>query len=185
MAYIATIDDKDAEGDLAAMYAEMKQKRGRVSNVLAIQSLHPPAMQDHLELYMTLMFGKGGLSRLQRELIAVVVSAANGCAYCVAHHQDALAKYAKDDAWVAAIANDWREATLAPEQEALCVYAEGLTLSPASGRKDAVAALRAAGFDDAQILLATEITAYFNFVNRMVHGLGVDLETDHQSDFTY
>ncbi len=185
MPFITTIDEDQAEGELWSMYDELQKQRGRVSNVMRIQSLHPKAMRDHLQLYMTIMYGKGPLKRLERELIGVVVSVANGCKYCTVHHADALQKYAKDDAWVQQVQDDWRQAQMTPQQEALCTYAEGLTRSPADGRKDAVEALRAAGFDDEAILLATEITAYFNFVNRMVHGLGVELEDDPHQDFQY
>jgi uncharacterized peroxidase-related enzyme len=53
----------------------------------------PEAMNQHLDLYMTLLFGKSGLSRAERELIAVVVSAANECGYCISHHAVALKNY--------------------------------------------------------------------------------------------
>lgn len=183
--YIRTISEDEAEGPLFDMYDELQKQRGRVSNVMRIQSLHPKAMRRHLDLYMEIMYGKGPLKRLERELIAVVVSVANGCEYCQVHHGDALNNYAKDDAWVAAVRADYTKAELTAEQRALCDYAWGLTKEPANGRKDAVAALREAGFDDEQILLATEIVAYFNFVNRMVHGLGVELESDPHQDFLY
>ena len=55
-------------------------------------------------------------------------------------------------------------------------YADSLTREPAADSAPRVAALRAAGFDDESILSATEIVAYFNFVNRLAHGLGVELE---------
>ncbi|MDQ3522084.1 MAG: carboxymuconolactone decarboxylase family protein, partial [Gemmatimonadota bacterium] len=59
-------------------------------------SLHPAAMQAHMDLYMAVMFQRSGISREERELIAVVVSAANRCAYCVSHHAAALNAYWKD-----------------------------------------------------------------------------------------
>jgi alkylhydroperoxidase family enzyme len=55
-------------------------------------------------------------------------------------------------------------------------FATDLTRAPAAPSAPRIAALRAAGFDDAAILAATEVTAYFNFVNRIAHGLGVELE---------
>ncbi len=185
MAYIKTISEDDAEGDLFAMYDELQKQRGRISNVMRIQSLHPKAMRRHLDLYMEIMYGKGPLKRLERELMAVVVSAANGCAYCVTHHADALQKYAKDEAWTKQVAQDWTQATMDAQQQALCTYAQQLTKAPAEGRQSAVEGLRQAGFDDEQILLATEIVSYFNFVNRMVHGLGVELEENPHEDFHY
>lgn len=186
MAYIRVVDEDEAEGELFTLYDEVQRTRGRVSNVLSVQSLHPRAMKRHLDLYMELLYGKGALSRLQRELIAVVVSAANGCDYCVAHHSDALLKYAKDPALVKQVAADHTKLDLPPADRALSDYAHGLTVAPATGRREAVEALRSAGFNDEAILLATEIVAYFNFVNRLVHGLGVDLEKgEARSDYNY
>ena len=76
---------------------QLVQQRGRISDILKVQSLNPEAMADHLELYMTLMFGKSGLDRMERESIAVVVSATNECDYCVAHHLEVLRRYVDDD----------------------------------------------------------------------------------------
>ena len=90
MAWIEQTDADDADGKLAEIYAELIEKRGKVSNILKVHSLHPEAMSDHLDLYMTIMFGKSGLSRAEREAIAVVVSSNNDCEYCVAHHLEAL-----------------------------------------------------------------------------------------------
>ena len=72
MSWIDEIEVGDAEGRLAELYKELVQKRGKVSNILKVHSLNPEAMSDHLELYMTLMFGKSGLSRAEREAIGVV-----------------------------------------------------------------------------------------------------------------
>lgn len=185
MAHIDIIDEDHAEGELFEMYDQLQKSRGRVSNVMRIHSLHPKAMRRHLELYMELMYGKGPLGRLERELMGVVVSVANGCEYCAVHHADALQKYAKDADWIAAVRTDPDGAAMEPSHRALVDYALGLTREPAVGRKEAVEALRSAGFADDAILLATEIVAYFNFVNRMVHGLGVDLESDPHQDFIY
>ena len=77
MSWIDEIDVDDAEGKLETIYAELVKKRGKVSNILKVHSLNPEALSDHLDIYMTLMFGPSGLSRLEREAIAVVVSATN------------------------------------------------------------------------------------------------------------
>ena len=87
----------DADGKLEAIYAELIEKRGKVSNILKVHSLNPEAMADHLDLYMTVMFGTSGLSRAEREAVAVVVSATNDCPYCVNHHAEALRRYIKDE----------------------------------------------------------------------------------------
>jgi len=79
MSWIDEIEITEADVRLAEIYAGLIDKRGKVSNILKVQSLNPEAMSNHLELYMTLMFGKSGLSRAEREAIAVVVSATNEC----------------------------------------------------------------------------------------------------------
>ena len=97
MSWIEEIEVSEAEGKLAASYAALIEQRGKVSNILKVHSLNPDALGAHLDLYMTIMFGKSGLSRAEREAIAVVVSASNDCEYCVSHHAEALRRYVKDE----------------------------------------------------------------------------------------
>ena len=73
MAWIDEVGVDDAEGKLDEIYAELIEKRGKVSNILKVHSLNPEAMANHLDLYMTVMFGKSGLTRVEREAVAVVV----------------------------------------------------------------------------------------------------------------
>lgn len=81
-AWIEVIPEDEAEGELAELYDRLRSKQtGRVDYVMAIHSLHPQTMRDHEQLYRTLMYGKGGLSRSEREMIGVVVSAINRCHY--------------------------------------------------------------------------------------------------------
>ena len=81
MAWIPTIDKQGAEGLLAELYDKLAPGDEPLDNVLAIHSLHPRSLADHLELYKTLMYRSGPLSRRERELVAVAVSAANQCHY--------------------------------------------------------------------------------------------------------
>jgi alkylhydroperoxidase family enzyme len=78
---IQTIRPERAQGPLADAYAAMRLSQGGVAHVIEVQSLNPQAMLDHHRLYRTLMFGPSPLSRVERELIAVVVSVANECFY--------------------------------------------------------------------------------------------------------
>jgi alkylhydroperoxidase family enzyme len=81
-AWIDVIPETEAEGELAALYDELRSPQtGRVDHVMAIHSLHPQSMRDHEQLYRTLMYGAGDLSRPEREMIGVVVSAVNRCHY--------------------------------------------------------------------------------------------------------
>lgn len=81
MAWIETIDESDAAGRLAELYARLAEPDGTVDNILKIHSLDPRSLEDHYRLYRHLMYGRSQLSRVQREMIAVVVSAANRCHY--------------------------------------------------------------------------------------------------------
>ena len=75
------IAENNAEGRLKEMYDKLTSPEGVVDNILKIHSLNPPSLTVHYEFYKTLMRGKSGLSRARREMIAVVVSAANKCHY--------------------------------------------------------------------------------------------------------
>jgi len=81
MALITTVAEDEASGPLAALYARLADPRGRVPNILKVQSLSPSTLEAHYALYRALMFGAGPLDRAQRELLAVAVSAANRCEY--------------------------------------------------------------------------------------------------------
>ncbi len=185
VAFIRVIGEDEAEGPLFEIYDEIQRSRGRLSNILRIESLNPKALKAHLQLYMATVFGKVGLSRRERELIAVVVSAANNCEYCYIHHGEALNTYVKDEAMVKQLQTDQSKVKLPARERALVDFAVGLTTNPASGREEAVKALRAAGLNDEEILHATEVVAYFNFVNRLASGLGVDLESQDARDYNY
>ena len=81
MAHIPYVPVDAAEGLLAALYAQYANGDGDVDNILRIHSLNPRSMRDHVELYAHLMRGPSPLSRVQREMIAVTVSAENDCFY--------------------------------------------------------------------------------------------------------
>jgi len=81
-AWIEVVPEDLAEGMLVDLYDEHRSPQtGRVDNILKIHSLHPETLRDHAQLYRTLMYGPGRLSRPERELLGVVVSAANRCHY--------------------------------------------------------------------------------------------------------
>ena len=81
MAWIQMIGENEAEGSLKAFYDKHTTPEGLVDNILKIHSLNPPSVDSHYDFYRTLMYGKSELSRIQREMIAVVVSVANKCHY--------------------------------------------------------------------------------------------------------
>jgi alkylhydroperoxidase family enzyme len=81
-AWIEVVSEDEARGELAGLYDDLRSaKTGTVDHILAIHSLHPETMRDHARLYRTLMHGRGDLTRVEREMIGVVVSAVNRCHY--------------------------------------------------------------------------------------------------------
>ena len=174
MSWIDMVEVGDADGRLAEIYKELVEKRGKVSNILKVHSLNPEAMGNHLDLYMTIMFGKSGLSRAEREAIGVVVSAENDCAYCVSHHAEALKRYIKDEDTLNRLMTADGLETLEPRLSNIVRHAEKLTSAPEAMTESDLGELRAVGLSDEDILDVTLITAYFNFVNRIALGLGVE-----------
>nr|AST47502.1 peroxidase [uncultured bacterium] len=174
MSWIDEIEIDEADGRLAEIYKELVEKRGKVSNILKVHSLNPEAMSGHLDLYMTLMFGKSGLSRAEREAIGVVVSAENDCAYCVNHHAEALKHFIKDEETLTMLMTADGLETLEPRLSNIVRHAEKLTSAPEAMTESDLGELRAVGLSDQDILDLTLIAAYFNFVNRLVLGLGVE-----------
>ena len=183
MAWIEQVEPGDADGLLADMYEQLEKKRGKVSNILKVHSLNPQALGDHLDLYMTIMFGKSGLSRAEREAIGVVVSAANNCAYCVNHHVEALQRYVRDDEVIDVLRTAEGLDTLEPRLSCITSHASKLTSAPSSVTDIDIDALRGVGLDDRDILDVSLITAYFNFVNRIALGLGVAFNPDEMTGY--
>lgn len=81
MAWIRMIDEGDADERLKQLYAQLTSSWGGVDHIIKIHSLNPPSMDTHHKFYTTLMRGRSPLSRIQREMVAVVVSAVNRCHY--------------------------------------------------------------------------------------------------------
>ena len=183
LSWIEEIELTEAEGKLAETYARLMEKRGKVSNILQVQSLNPDSLDRHLDLYMTIMFGKSGLSRAEREAIAVVVSATNDCEYCINHHTDALRRHIKDEDILQALASADGLEILEPRLGNIVIHAEKLTSAPAAMTESDLDPLRAEGLTDSDILDITLVVAYFNFVNRIALGLGVGFTLEELSGY--
>jgi uncharacterized peroxidase-related enzyme len=184
MSWIEEVEVSEAEGKLAEMYAALIKQRGKISNILKVHSLNPDAMGDHLDLYMTLMFGKSGLSRAEREAVAVVVSANNDCEYCVRHHAEALRHYIDDEETMAMLMTADGLETLEPRLSNIVRHAEKLTTAPIAMTESDLDELRTEGLSDKDILDLTLIVAYFNFVNRIALGLGVTFNAEELSGYS-
>jgi uncharacterized peroxidase-related enzyme len=176
MAYIEMIPENGADSDLQVLYSAYRAPWGGVDNILRIHSLLPSTLKPHVDLYRQLMFGPGPLTRAQREMIAVVVSHANGCTYCTHHHGDALLRVTRNRGLADALRTDFRKAELSSADAVMLTFVSSLTENPGTDHSAGVAALKEAGFSERAILHVTLIVGYFNFVNRVAQGLGVNLE---------
>ncbi len=185
MVWIRTEDAESAEGRIKEVYARIRAERGHIANIFAAQSLEPEALNQHLDLYIELMLGKGPLSRDEREMIAVVVSAANRCAYCAVHHSEALESVEKDPGALYKLLKEFTSKAESPREKALLAYAAKLTLLPGKITEEDIKDMRDAGLTDAEVLRANLIASYFNFSNRIALGLGVALERGDARRYKY
>lgn len=176
MSWIRTIPEDEAQGELAELYRRVGNPDGSVDNVMKIHSLNPTTLRTHFEMYKAALHGRSPLSRAERELVAVAVSRANGCAYCLTHHRAGLERLWPEErrASAAAVAEGGRDG-LDARETALVDYAEKLTDTPDAMQAGDVDALRAVGLEDDAILDLAQVVGYFNYVNRIVTGLGVSL----------
>jgi uncharacterized peroxidase-related enzyme len=177
-AWTQPVPPEAASGDLARIYQQIRAKnsRGMVSNLWQSCGHDARGLEALHALYRALMDDPAPLTRTQAELIAVVVSATNGCAYCVAHHGPKLVAALGDESLARAVAHDYREANLPARDRVLLDCAVALTCEPAERKLEDIERLREYGFDDAAIVKATAIASYYNLTNRVACALGVELE---------
>jgi len=178
VSWTESIAPEQAAGPLAGLFHRIEEASSRheVARLWQACGLDPPGLEASHALYRALMADPAPLTRVQAELIAVLVSATNGCGYCVSHHGPKLAAALGDEALARAVAEDYREANLAARDRVLLDHAVALTCEPAERTRADLERLREYGFGDAAILKVTEIAAYYNFTNRLASTLGVELE---------
>jgi len=185
MALIEVISHSEAEGELKEVYDSLVKTRGQLANVHTIQSLNPKSIINHMDLYMTLMYGKSPLKRVVREMMAVVVSKANNCEYCQTHHLHAVNHYWKNNDKLKKFGNSYDAVELKPVELKLCEFAKVLTQNPSADQTERIAELKQLGLSDKAILDATMIVGYFNFVNRIILALKVNIESDNGGGYNY
>ena len=185
MAWIDVIHEDDAEGALKEVYSQIIQSRGKVANILKVHSLKPESLQAHMDLYMSIMYRPSGITREQRELIATVVSIHNNCSYCTHHHAEALNFYWKDDERISQLIEDFTQLDFSPADQAMIEYAIRLTKDPSSISDSDIEKLRQNGFSDESILNINLTASYFNFVNRVAEGLGVEFSQEEIEGYKF
>jgi len=178
MSWTRSVAPDPANAALAPIYARIRESSstGEVSNFWRACGTDPRGLDALHALYRALMDDPAPLAAAQAEAIALVVSATNGCGYCVAHHGVRLARASGDEPLARAVALDYREANLTARDRVLLDYAVALACEPSERKREDVDRLREYGFDDAAIVKATGIAAFYNLANRIASALGVELE---------
>lgn len=184
MSWIKIISFEEAEGKLKRLYNRIKGPNNVLDNVLSVHSLRPHTLEGHMALYKSVLHHTGNtFPKWYLETLGTYISQLNACEYCAKHHVVGLERELADDARFALIqaamkSGDFSEA-LNEKQLAGMNYGIKLTVDHKNITNSDMEVLHAAGFDDGEILEVNQVVSYFNYVNRMVVGLGVNLEKEN------
>lgn len=143
------------------------EKLGLVPNVLKAHAFDIDKLNAFTGLYNALMLAESGLSKLEREMIAVVVSSINRCWYCQVAHGAAVRALSGDPVLGEAMVMNWRAARLDARQSAMLAFAEKITRASSEIVETDRAALREAGFSDRDIWDIANVAGFFNMTNRV------------------
>jgi len=185
MTWVKVIPEDNATGELKRAYELVVRTRGKVSNIMRALSLNPSVLRLFTELYTTLVYGKSGLSRGERETIATLISARNHCLYCSTHHAEALRFYLKDDEQLQALKQSQLPDNMPTRTKAMVEYAMKLTLEPEKVTQMDLEKLRTIGFSESEIFDLVVLTSYMNFETRMASGLGVKHDEQEVKGYKY
>ena len=183
MSWIKTIDYNEADASLKRMYDRVKGPNNNVDNVLKIHSLRPHTLTGHMTLYKCVLHNSNNsLPKWYLEALGVYVSYLNKCNYCVQHHFAGFSRLIDDEEKSNYFLNCMEKDSLVDyfDEKYLggIIHAKQLTLDHASTTKKDIDQLISLGFTEGEVLEINQVTSYFNYVNRMVVGLGVSTEGD-------
>jgi uncharacterized peroxidase-related enzyme len=167
--------------DLQKYFRICEEKIGFLPNVLAAYAFDEKKLRAFIGFYNELMLEDSPLSKLEREMIAVVVSSANRCYYCQVAHGQAVRELSGDPALGELLIMNYRAAVLTPPQRAMLDFAHKMTVSPDAIVADDRAALRRAGFDDRAIWDIAAVAAFFNLSNRMATAVDMMPNADYHA----
>jgi uncharacterized peroxidase-related enzyme len=167
--------------ELEAYFAKCREKLGFVPNVLAAYAFDKVKLAAFIDMVDDLMLGDSGLSKLEREMIAVAVSAVNHCHYCLTAHGAAVRQRARDPVMGELIAQNYRAADLPRRQKAMLDFAVKLTETPDRIEEADRAVLRAAGFSDRDIWDIAAVAGFYNMSNRLASA--TDMRPNHEYHF--
>lgn len=155
-----------------------EEKLGFVPNVLQAYAWHSTKFAAFTEMYNDLMLGESGLTKLEREMIAVVVSSANRCYYCLTAHGAAVRQLSGNPELGEQLVMNYRTAELTEKQRAMLDFAWSLTKQPALMDESDRGELRKAGWTDRDIWDIAAVAAFFNMTNRM--SAATDKQPNHE-----
>jgi uncharacterized peroxidase-related enzyme len=183
MTWIKTIPYQNATGSLKTLYERVKGPDNNVDNIMLAHSLRPHTMEGHMALYKyALHHPRNTIKKWFLEAIGVYTSMLNQCHYCVEHHYQGMARLVADEQRSKQIrqALEAKDPTLAfdSKQTAALLYTQKLTLQIGAMAQSDIQALQEAGWEDGEILEINQVTAYFNYANRTVLGLGINTQGD-------
>jgi uncharacterized peroxidase-related enzyme len=148
-----------------------REKLGMIPNVLRAYAFRPAKLKNFVSFYNELMLGESRLSKLEREMVAVVVSSANLCYYCLVAHGQAVRELSGDPELGEMLVCNYRVASLSRRQRAMLDFAWKLTTAPATVTGQDRAALKAAGLKSQDIFDLVDTVGFFNMSNRVAIGL--------------
>jgi uncharacterized peroxidase-related enzyme len=160
-------DEGQLPDDLRGLFANARERLGFVPNVFRVYSFRPRRLSAWFSHFRQLHEPTEHLSGADREMIAVVVSAANGCLYCLVAHGAALRQELGDPVLGERISYDWRRADLDERRAAICAYADKLTLRPRELTRADLQSLLDVGLNLEEAWDVAEIAAMYNLTNRM------------------
>jgi len=164
---IKPLEREKLSADIQAYFAKCDEKLGFVPNVLLSYSFDEAKLRGFKDMYNDLMLAPSGISKLEREMIAVVVSSINHCYYCLVAHGAAVRQLSGDPKLGELMAMNYRAAELTPKQRAMLDFSAKLTETPAKITEADRDALRKAGFTDRDIWDIGATASFFNMSNRM------------------
>ena len=158
---------KDGEDQVENYLNIVNEKIGFIPNVLAAFAKFPKQFEGFTKLYNSLMLGESGLTKLEREMIAVTVSSENHCFYCLVAHGSAVRELSNDPQLGERIAANFRSAELPEKQLELLNFTKKLTRDPSEIFESDRTKLREVGYTDRDIWDISAIIGLFNMTNRL------------------
>ncbi len=153
--------------EMAAYFAKCEEKLGFVPNVLKAYAFDSAKLAAFVAMYNDLMLAPSGLSKLDREMIAVAVSSHNKCYYCLVAHGAAVRQLSGDPPLGELMVMNYRAARLSRRERAMLDFAVKLTAEPWLIEEVDREALRRAGFTDRDIWDIAAVAGFFNMSNRV------------------